>query len=79
MDWVKEACQHPVKVSGVPSDAVTCVYVGCCKGRPFKGLQLFIEAFGLIADTRAHMVLLVIVMMLTLSWHVKVRLQTAFI
>lgn len=56
VDWVKEACQHPVKVSGVPSDAVTCVYVGCCKGRPFKGLQLFIEAFGLIADTRAHMV-----------------------
>lgn len=55
VDWVKEACQHPVKVSGVPSDAVTCVYVGCCKGRPFKGLQLFIEAFGLIADTRAHM------------------------
>lgn len=56
VEWVKDACLHPVRADGVPADAVTCVYVGCCKGRPFKGLRLLIEAFGMITDMRAHLV-----------------------
>lgn len=56
VSWVAEACQHPALIEGLPADAITCVYVGCCKGRPFKGLRLLIEAFGMIRDERAHLI-----------------------
>ncbi len=56
LDWVKDACASPKQVGGIPAGAVTCVYVGCCKGRPFKGLSTLIRAFHLLPDERIHMV-----------------------
>lgn len=56
LEWVKDACAAPKQVEGLPADAVTCVYVGCCKGRPFKGLSTLIRAFHLLRDKRIHLV-----------------------
>lgn len=54
--WVQEAINNPIQVDGVPADALTCVYIGMCKGRPFKGLRLLLEAFNLVRVPNMHLV-----------------------
>lgn len=54
--WVADAYQHPKQAEGVPDDAFKCIYVGATKGRPFKGLTYLIEAFQLLNDSNAHLV-----------------------
>lgn len=56
VEWVREACHSPKPVPGVPEGAVTCVYVGSCKKRPFKGLTSLVQAFQRIEDEHVHLV-----------------------
>lgn len=56
VSWVKDACEKPKRVEGIPDDAVTCVYIGSCKGRPFKGLSTLVEAFHLLDNPKAHLI-----------------------
>lgn len=53
--WVAGAVRHPKQIEGLPPGAVTCVYVGCCKGRPFKGLSVLLQAMHLLDDPRVHL------------------------
>ncbi|MDM8208103.1 glycosyltransferase [Bacteroides gallinaceum] len=53
--WVENACRFPKQYSGLPANAITCVYVGCCKGRPFKGLSCLVKAMHLLKDERIHL------------------------
>lgn len=55
VSWVEEAMRSPKQVPGVPPGAVKCVYVGQCKGRPFKGLSVLIRAMHAARDTRLHL------------------------
>ena len=55
VEWVKEACENPLQAADIPDDAVTCVYIGSCKGRPFKGLTCLVNAFHLLNVPKAHL------------------------
>lgn len=55
VSWVDGAVRSPKQIDGLPPDAVTCVYVGCCKGRPFKGLSVLLQAMHLLDDERVHL------------------------
>lgn len=56
VEWVQDACAAPKQAEGIPEGAVACVYVGSCKGRPFKGLGTLVKAFHLLKDDRVHLV-----------------------
>ena len=55
VEWVKEACLCPKQVEEIPEGAVTCVYIGSCKKRPFKGLTCLLQAFHQIEDKNVHL------------------------
>ena len=54
--WLDDALRNPKPVEGLPEDALTCIYVGRCKGRPFKGLSSLLQAMHLLDDPRLHLV-----------------------
>ena len=54
--WVDEACRAPKQIEGLPADAKTCIYVGSCKGRPFKGLSYLVDAMHRLDDARVHLI-----------------------
>lgn len=54
--WVADACRQPMRLENLPADAITCVYIGSCKGRPFKGLGLLVRAFHMLTDERLHLI-----------------------
>jgi len=53
--WVEHACRFPKQIKGLPDNVTTCVYIGCCKNRPFKGLSCLIQAFHQIQDPTIHL------------------------
>lgn len=56
VNWVKDACTFPKQVEGIPENAITCVYIGSCKGRPFKGLTCLVNAFHLLNNPKVHLI-----------------------
>ncbi len=55
IDWVKDAMDNPKQVAEMPADAIKCVYVGACKGRPYKGLSVLVKAMHEAKDKRLHL------------------------
>ena len=58
VEWTAEADASPLPLGTVPTGALVAMHISNSRGRPNKGLKYLIDAFHLLDDPRAHLVVL---------------------
>lgn len=53
--WVEEALRSPQRVEEIPDDAFKLIYIANTQGRPYKGLDMLVEAVFLLDDEHIHL------------------------
>lgn len=56
INWITDACAHPLTVENIPTDAFKLIYIANTKGRPHKGLSVLIQAMHLLNNPKAHLI-----------------------
>lgn len=55
--WIGDTANARLPAGTVPEDALLIMHIGNARGRPHKGLEYLIEAFHMLGDARAHLML----------------------
>lgn len=53
--WVEDALRNPQRVAEIPDNAFKLIYIANTQGRPYKGLDILVEALFLLDDKNIHL------------------------
>src|SRR5690554_609044 len=55
LEWGKEASLQDVELPPMPDDAFVVSYIASTRGRPFKGLEILVQAMHLLQEPNIHL------------------------
>lgn len=56
LEWGREAALQKVELPSMPDDAFVISYIANARGRPFKGLEILIQAMHLLKEQNIHLI-----------------------
>jgi glycosyltransferase involved in cell wall biosynthesis len=55
LEWGEEAARQEVELPPLPNDAFVVCYIANTRGRPYKGLEILVQAMHLVSEPNIHL------------------------